>query len=349
MNKKLISIGLTVIMSLTVLSGLASATASNGVPAGFGVYTIPIIVKNYTIPNDYYNYTGYVEASTPNVISTKYTPAHTLMAYYYGTNGELDSYNYKTGQFTPLTSFLKPNATSMYILVPNQLTNGSINIIGDVYNDSGKVEFDYYNFYNNTNVEYLTSISFKSHVLGLSFSDNYFYFSYDPTGSELYNTWINLTTYKYYYLNFSTYDVNSVNYFNAGKSWFFTQNQVSNATLETTIFNYSEVANSFEAYNIYTYDSAINHYDYNNEPFIETKLVNGTYLLDGLQANWEDGDTYFVSLMYYNVSTNKYNIDISYNTFLGTTNLINYDMYDQNGYDINGNIYDNTTLSIDIE
>ena len=50
MNKKLISIGLTVIMTLTVLSGisgLVSATTSGG----FNVYTIGTDYSNFTLPN----------------------------------------------------------------------------------------------------------------------------------------------------------------------------------------------------------------------------------------------------------------------------------------------------------
>ena len=222
------------------------------IPSGFTSYNVGINVKNYTIPNEFYNFTGYAGGSSGNNIITKYSPTHTLTDYYYGTNGELDRYIFENKQYKSLTPFLEPSWNTTNMLMPDQLTNGSIDIIGDINDNNNHVQFDYYNLYNNTNIKYTTTINYETNLISYSFSDNYFYWSYGGSISELYNVWINLTTYHYYYLNVSEYNWNSVNYFNAGNSWFMSQNDKNNNTNDILIMRYSASSNSFVESNIYS-------------------------------------------------------------------------------------------------
>ena len=327
------------------------------IPSGFTSYNVGINVKNYTIPNEFYNFTGYAGGSSGNNIITKYSPTHTLTDYYYGTNGELDRYIFENKQYKPLTPFLEPSWNTTNMLMPDQLTNGSINIIGDINDNNNHVQFDYYNLYNNTNIKYTTTINYETNLISYSFSDNYFYWSYGGSISELYNVWINLTTYHYYYLNVSEYNWNSVNYFNAGNSWFMSQNDKNNNTNDILIMRYSASSNSFVESNIYSNSdtsTANFYYDYNNEPFIESKLSNGTYLLTGLQEI--DAPIYYASAIYYNPISNSYKTTILYNINITPTDLISFNMFDQNQYDMEGgkdnasayafvNIYNKTVLN----
>ena len=59
-------------------------------------YTIPIIVKNYTIPQVDYNVSTSDGAMTDYFL-TKYSPTHTLTYYYYSTSGTINEYIFNTG------------------------------------------------------------------------------------------------------------------------------------------------------------------------------------------------------------------------------------------------------------
>ena len=76
MNKKLIVIGLSVLMTLTVFSGFSFGA----VQSNYTTYNIPIIVNNYTIPDANYNISG-MGTSTPYNVITKHSPTHTLTEY----------------------------------------------------------------------------------------------------------------------------------------------------------------------------------------------------------------------------------------------------------------------------
>ena len=336
MNKKLISIGLTVIMTLTVLSGIAGLSNAN--PIAYTPYTVNIIVKNYTLPYDFYNYSSFDMGGFGNVIITKYSPTHTLTAYYYGSNNKLDKYIFKTEQFIPLSSFLRSESDLYYILVPNQLLNNSISGIGDINVNNGYVEYDYYNLYNNTNTENTTSILNQTTDVSISFADNYFYYSYATnTNTQLYNVWINMTTHKYYYLNYTILGWNSVDYFNAGKSWMLSETVKANDTIANYVMEYSKSSNSFVEQTMFTQSNADTVYlDYNNQPFVESELSNGTYIVTGSQASKQSSNIYDATVMYYYPSSNTYHFSILYNTNIPPTSIIPFIMNDNNQYTIEG-------------
>ena len=350
MNKKMIIVSIIVFImifsSFVILSDYKpiNNTENNIEPfaigSGLNTYTIPIIVKNYTIPDVYYNYTN-AQASA-NYVLTKYSPTHTLTYYYYSTSGTINEYILKTGQLIELSSAPKPYENSaLGLFYPNQLTNLSIDGFGYIINDTGYIEFDYYNLYNNTNNLYLSSIKMPANLNSLSatFSDNYYYFSNETSGNELGNVWINMTTHHYYYLNISVPDWNSVNYFNYGHSWLLSSNDATNNTVYFYNMYYSKTTNNFSVNYIYSNkDTAIVGADSNNEPYIETKFSNGTVLLDGLGRTGNVAQAGNQFLYYYPNGTYKF---ISTLSNISTTDDIDFNLYAQNNYMINGEFLNN--------
>ena len=308
MNKKkiialVIPIFMITVSFIVLFNGNPNANFTNNVisysiPSSFSTYSIPIDVKNYTLP--YYDYNISSDYYGSNSIITKYSPTHTLTAYYYGSNGELDEYIFSSGDFKVLSSFSTPEKTNGQILYPVQLTNNSVNGVGAVSNNAGDIEFEYYNFYTNILKEFNTSFNttIALHQSSMAFNDNYFYLSNATNGNELYNKWINMTNDKYYYLNITITGWNSVSYFNYGNSWIMEDNDLS--TLENTnyIMNFSSSSNSFVEHTIYSNAlSGMNNGDYNNQPFYQVLLSNGTVLISGYSMG--TSSTYYTNNLYY--------------------------------------------------
>ena len=358
MNKKLIIsivIFIMIFSSFIVLFNYNNVNSENNinikrnnvipfeVAPSFISNTIPIIVKNYTIPQVNYNISTTNGAMTDYFL-TKYSPTHTLTYYYYSTSGTIDEYIFNTGQVISLGSAPKPWGYAFIgYFYPNQLVNLSVSGFGYVSNDNNFVEFNYYNLYNNTLNSYVSNISISLTHSNPTFNvgDNYFYFS-SLTSGILNNIWVNMTTYKYYYLNYSAPDWNSISYFNAGKAWLFTSNNPTLNNVNYTVMTYSSSSNSFvKTIVISNTLSAITGADNNFDPIIQSKFSNNTILLSAL-GNIAGADTSENIYLYY-YTNDTYKLIVSTNAYdtLFTTDGSDDIFYSQNNYYIAGQNFGN--------
>ena len=283
----IIGIFLTSGLSLLVMNNVNTnnSISNDALTSGFTSYTIPIEYKNYTLPQYDYNLTD-IQHPKSNTVLTKYSPTHTLTAYYYGNKQSLYRYVIDNGSFTNLSSFVSLSSSYDNILEPIILQNNSVVGIGGIGFSGTDVEYDYYSLTNNTNYKYITSITGTNQV-SYYFTNNVFYWSYTSSNNgTLYNTWINLYSHKYFYLNFSIPNGwNTIAYSSYLNAYLMNSN---NATSHTNIYYYVYYNSSANNYQYKTSISNVASFitagDTNNMPYAESKYSNGTVVISGLNG-----------------------------------------------------------------
>ena len=316
---------------------------NNALTSGFTSYTIPIEYKNYTLPQYDYNLTD-IQHPKSNTVLTKYSPTHTLTAYYYGNKQSLYRYVIDNGSFTNLTSFVNLSSSYDNILEPIVLQNNSVVGVGGIGFSGTDVEYDYYSLTNNTNYKYITSITSTNQV-SYYFTNNVFYWSYTSSNNgTLYNTWINLYSHKYFYLNFSIPDGwNTIAYSSYLNAYLMNSN---NATSHTNVYYYVYYNSSVNNYQYKTSISNVASFitagDTNNMPYAESKYSNGTVVISGLDGidnvNGAVGNQIhsYSSILYVYANDTFKNIVGSEYTDFTTTDSNAYIFNIQNQYQIDG-------------
>ena len=341
----IIGIFLTSGLSLLVMNNVNTnnSISNDALTSGFTSYTIPIEYKNYTLPQYDYNLTD-IQHPKSNTVLTKYSPTHTLTAYYYGNKQSLYRYVIDNGSFTNLSSFVSLSSSYDNILEPIILQNNSVVGIGGIGFSGTDVEYDYYSLTNNTNYKYITSITGTNQV-SYYFTNNVFYWSYTSSNNgTLYNTWINLYSHKYFYLNFSIPNGwNTIAYSSYLNAYLMNSN---NATSHTNVYYYvyynSSVNNYQYKISISNVASFITAGDTNNMPYAESKYSNGTVVISGLNGidnvNGAVGNqihSYSSILYVYSNGTFKNIVGLEYTDFTTTdSNAYIYNI--QNQYQILG-------------
>ena len=337
-NKKVIIIFMALITISSALSVFSVAHATT--PSGFTSYNVNVMYANYTLPNYKLNYSS--DNTGSDAVITKYSPTHTLTAYYFGVGDYLDRYVFKNGTYTQLAFMGNPDTKDNIVLYPNQLANGSIAGIGFITYISTETTYwiaSYYNLYNNTEIYKETNIPVGSqNQMSIAYTgignSLTLYFS-NATSSEIWNTWYNIYQNKYYYINTSIPDWNSVGYSPLANFYFMQNNVVANSTSEWWIYKYNSTIDNYQL--TYSYSNVItqiNAVDQNNMPFEQTTFANGTIGIWGYQSIHNAQENYF-NIVYYKNGKVLNNV-ATYSGAVGTTDGNTYVFFDNNGYFLQG-------------
>ena len=332
MNKKLISIGLTVLMTLTVLSsisGLANAT-TNG---GFNIYTIGTDYANFTLPNYKVWQFGYNDSGrnmTNEPILAEINGNYGFI--YQDSSNTLAFYNIKTDTYSVLTSSWQ-NYTipgnyggrslrywaARQNLFYTQLLNGNISEISSYGLIGGYFYVQQYNAVNNTYTSRNTTLpytdvqestwlsgSYQYNILPLTISNGTYEISFsESTGSYTDDNvsngiyvW-NIYSGKFYASNIGGLGVSETTANNKDTLYTISADMaVGGSLVQFDIFNWT--TDTFD-YQQQPFPFASTN---NNMPFFIENDYNGTFTIELYQNTYGGSSTYGSYYFYYN-SINK--------------------------------------------
>jgi hypothetical protein len=332
MNKKLIVIGLSVLMTLTVLSGI-SGLANATTDGGFNIYTIGTDYANFTLPNYkvwQFGYNNYGRNMTNQPILAEINGNYGFI--YQDSSNTLAFYNIKTDTYSVLTSswqnYTIPNSydgrnigfwAARQNLFYTQLLNGNISEISSFGLINGYFYVQQYNAVNNTYISRNTTLPYTDVQVSTWSSGNYQYNIFPFTISN--------GTYEFTFTESSaSYNDNvtsGIYIWNIYSGKFFASNIGGLGVSETSANNKdvfytisTDMANSGGIVQLDVFDWATDTFNYeqksfdasntnNNMPFFIEDNFNGTFTIEFYQNTANGGSTFGGYYFYFNNNTKQ--------------------------------------------